>query len=156
KIVADYRDVTQQYDLLKLQKDAGQMWGGDVGDTLTASSQCKHALAMLNDERILTCAVSPNGLVGEYPVWLGAEGPKLALPDDITLDEAIKIYLGGQLRDGIEEIREDGTIVFIDNLVKVVKDIFGFECKSFHVTEVDDVAIEFKRKFDETVKRFRE
>ena len=155
KIIADYRDVTQQYDLLKLQKDAGQMWGGDYGDTLTASSQCKHALAMLNDGRILTIAVSPNGLVGGYPVWLGADGPKLALPDDITLDEAIKINLGGQLRDGIEEIREDGTIVFPDNVVKVVKDIFGFECKSFHVTEVDEVATEQKRKFDETVRKFQ-
>ena len=155
KIVADYRDVTREYDLVKLQSDAGQMWGGDHGDTLTASSQCKHALAMLNDERILTVAVSPNGLVGGYPVWLGAEGPRLALPDGISLDEAIKINLGGQLRDGIEEIREDGTIVFPDEVVKVVKDIFGFECKSFHVTEVDEVAAEQKGKFDETVKRFR-
>ena len=131
------------------------MWGGDHGDTLTASSQCKHALAMLNDERILTCAVSPDGLVGAYPVWLGADGPKLALPDDISLDEAVKINLGGQLRDGIEEIRQDGTIVFPDEVVKVAKDIFGFECKSFHVTEVDEVAAEQKRKFDETVKKFR-
>lgn len=155
KIIADYRDVTQRYDLLKLQKEAGEMWGGDHGDTLTASSQCKHALAMLNDERILTCAVSPDGLVGAYPVWLGADGPKLALPDDISLDEAIKINLGGQLRDGIEEIRQDGTIVFPDEVVKVAKDIFGFECKSFHVTEVDEVAAEQKRKFDETVKKFR-
>lgn len=155
RIIADYRDVTQGYDLLKLQKEAGEMWGGDHGDTLTASSQCKHALAMLNDERILTCAVSPDGLVGAYPVWLGADGPKLALPDDISLDEAIKINLGGQLRDGIEEIRQDGTIVFPDEVVKVAKDIFGFECKSFHVTEVDEVAAEQKRKFDETVKKFR-
>lgn len=155
KIVADYRDVTRQYDLAKLQKDAGRMWGGDYGDSLTASSQCKHALAMLNDERILTIAVSPNGLVGAYPIWLGAGGPKLALPDDITLNKAIDINLGGQLRDGIEEIRKDGTIVFPDGVVKVVKDIFGFECKSFHVTEVDEVAIEQKRKFDETVKKFR-
>jgi len=155
KIIADYRDVTQRYDLLKLQKEAGEMWGGDYGDTLTASSQCKHALAMLNDERILTCAVSPDGLVGAYPVWLGADGPKLALPDGISLDEAIKINLGGQLRDGIEEIRQDGTIVFPDEVAKVVKDIFGFECKSFHVTEVDEVAAEQKREFDETVKKFR-
>ena len=155
KIVADYRDVTRQYELAKLQKDAGRMWGGDYGDSLTASSQCKHALAMLNDERILTVAVSPNGLVGAYPVWLGAGGPKLALPDDISLNKAIDINLGGQLRDGIEEIRKDGTIVFPDNVVKVVKDIFGFECKSFHVTEVDEVAIEQKRKFDETVSKFK-
>ncbi len=155
KIVADYRDVTRQYDLVKLQKDAGRMWGGDIGDALTAASQCKHALAMLNDECILTVAVSPNGLVGGYPVWLGADGPKLALPDDITLNKAIDINLGGQLRDGIEEIRGDGTIVFPDEVVKVVKDIFGFECKSFHVTDVDDVAVEQKRKFDETVKKFR-
>jgi len=155
KIVADYRDVTRQYDLIKLQKDAGRMIGGDYGDALTASSQCKHALAMLNDERILTIAVSPNGLVGAYPVWLGAGGPELALPDDISLNKAIDINLGGQLRDGIEEIRKDGTIVFPDDVVKVMKDIFGFACKSFHVTEVDEVAIEQKRKFDETVKKFR-
>ena len=35
-----------------------------------------------------------------------------------------------------------------------MKEIFEFECKSFHVTEVDDVAIDQKRKYDETVKRF--
>lgn len=109
---------------------------------------------MQNDERILTCAVSPNGLVGAYPVRLGAEGPQLALPDDITLEEAIKINLGGQLRDGIEEIRKDGTIVFPDNVVQVMREIFDFECKSFHVTEVDEVAIEQKRKFDETIEKY--
>ena len=93
-----------------------------MGGILIVSSQCKHALAMLNDGRIpiYSIAISPNGLVGAYPVWLGAEGAKLALPDGITLDEAIKINLGGQLRDGIEEIRGDGTIVLSGNVVKVM------------------------------------
>ena len=60
-----------------------QITPGEHGDTLTASSQCNHALAMLNDGRILTIAVSPNGLAGTYPVWLDAEGVKLTLPDGI-------------------------------------------------------------------------
>jgi len=154
KIFAGHRDVTSKYDIIKLQKEAGRMWGGDIGDSLTAASQCKNALAILNDEYLRTTAPSPNGMVGAYPVILKSDGPELDLPDDITLDEAVNINLEGQRRDGIEEIREDGEIIFPDNVVEIVNNIFHFKCKSFNVDEVDEVAIEQKNKVNELISKY--
>lgn len=158
KIFVDCRDVTSQYDAVKLLRNAGSMdkeLGGSSCDSRVASSMCKHALALLNDSRIFTLTPSPNGLVGGYPIRLGRAGADVLLPEGITMEEAIEINLEGQRRDGIEEIRGDGTIVFPDRVVDAMKKALNFECKSFKVVDVDDVAEELKRKFNAAAERGR-
>ncbi len=156
KIFVDHRDVTDKYDTFQLLRNsaAGRMrLVGSGFDSQVASSMCKHALALLNDWQILSNAVSPNGLPGGYPVRIGGVGPKLALPEGITKEEAIKINLDGLRRDGIEEIREDGTVVFPDAVVDAWTKIMNFKCKSFHIKDIDKVAEEQKKKFDELLKK---
>ena len=150
------KDVTKKYDTFELLRNtaAGRMrLGGSGCDSQVASSQCKHAMALLNDSKILSLAPAPGGLPGGYPVRIGADGAKLALPDGITEKEAIQINLEGQKRDGIEEIRDDGTIVFPDAVHKAMKKIFNFDCKSFNIKDVDAVATEQWAKFKELLKK---
>lgn len=54
---------------------------------------------------------------GAYPGRVSAEGVEVVLPG-ITLEEAIEIDKEGGKIDGIEDIREDGTSVFIDENVR--------------------------------------
>jgi hypothetical protein len=157
KVFVGERDVTEKYDTFELLKNtaAGRMrLGGSGCDSQVASSQCKHGLALLNDSKILSLAPAPGGLPGGYPVRIGADGAKVELPEGITLDEAIKINLEGQKRDGIEEIKDDGTIVFPDPVYEAAKKIYNFDCKSFNIKDVDAVATEQFAKFKELLSKF--
>jgi len=157
KIMVDDRDVTDSYDKMKLLSFAACGYGrldGHAGDPVTGSSMVKHTLALLRDAKIFTHAPGPNGLVGGYPIRLGWDEVKLALPSEITREEAIKINLEGQRRDGIEEIK-DGNIVFTEAVHEALKKVFSFDCKSFKVSEVDEVAEEQMRKFRETADKYK-
>jgi len=158
KIFVGEQDVTEKYDTFELLKNtaAGRMrLGGFECDGQVASSQCKHGLALLNDSKILSLAPAPGGLTGGYPVRIGADGAKVVLPDGITMDEALKINLQGQKRDGIEEIKDDGTIVFPDAVHQAAKKIYNFDCKSFNIKDVDAVATEQFAKFKELLSKYQ-
>jgi hypothetical protein len=86
---------------------------------------------------------------------LGADGAKLALPDGITEEEAIKLNLEGQKRDGIEEIKGDGTIVFPEPVYQAAKKVYDFDCKSFNIKDVDEVATEQMAKFKELLSKYQ-
>ena len=157
KIFVDHRDVTDRYDTFEMLKNSalGRMRLGSFGsDSLTGSSMCKHGLALLNDLGLLTNALSPNGLPGGYPARIGAYGVRLALPEGITEEEAIRITLEGQKREGIREITKDGTVIFEDAVVDAWKKIMNFNCKSFHVREVDEVAEEQISKLKALIKKY--
>lgn len=158
KIFVGEKDVTEKYDTFELLKNtaAGRMrLGGSGCDSQVASSQCKHALALLNDSKILSLAPAPGGLPGGYPVRIGADGAKVALPDGITLDEALKINLAGQKRDGIEEIKDDGTIVFTEPVYEAAKKVYNFDCRSFNIKDVDAVSTEQFAKFKELLSKYQ-
>ncbi len=150
--------MTEKYDTFELLRNtaAGRLRLGGAGcDSQVASSQCKHALALLNDSKILSLAPAPGGLPGGYPIRLGADGAKLALPDGITEEEAIRLNLEGQKRDGIEEIKRDGTIVFPDAVHEAMKKVFDFDCKSFNIKDVDEVATEQMAKFKKLLSKYQ-
>ena len=51
-------------------------------------------------------------LVGGYPVRVGKSGIKIDLPDEWSLEEAIAVNEASLKWDGIDEVTDDGTIVF--------------------------------------------
>jgi hypothetical protein len=157
KVLVGDRDVTDRHDTYEMLKNSGggrMRLSGTACDSQVGSAMCKHALALLNDRRILTNAVSPHGMPGGYPARIGADGVKLALPEGITEEEAIKINLEGQRRDGVKEITEDGTVIYEDAVVEGWKKIMDFDCTSFHVTDVDKVAEEQMSKFQALIKKY--
>ncbi len=157
KIFVDSKDITGKYDTDELMKTcrAGHKrlgFGGPDYPAVSASG-VKNALALMQDRKILTPAPSPNGVIGGYPVRLGSDGPRIVLPEGITQEEAHKINLEGQRRDGIEEIREDGTVVFPDKVVEKFNELYDFRLESFKVEEVDKAAEELWAKMQEVTKR---
>ena len=44
--------------------------------------------------------------------------------------------------DSIQEIQDDGTVVFTDYAHKIMKEILGSNCKSFKPSESEDLALE--------------
>jgi len=158
KVMVGDRDVTNSYDEVELLRFGGCGVGrvdGSPGISITSSSMLKHALAALHDSNLFTHTCGPSGLPGGYPIRLGWDEAKLELPSGITREEAINMNLAGQVRDGIEEIRDDGTIVFTEPVYEAVKEVFGFDCRSFKVSELDAVAEEQMRKFKETSEKYR-
>lgn len=150
KIVVNDRDVTDQFDTRELMLNTSKQknrLGGTDGSSLTASSAVKHTLAFLHESDLFTHSPGAKGMVGGYPVQISARKVEIALPNDITIEEAIKINEEGQHRDGIEEIRDDGTVIFTDEAVGLMKEAIGYECKSMTLDEVEGRAKELLSKF---------
>jgi hypothetical protein len=144
------RDVTKDSDVNKVLADIPTMWrrsGGRDGQILTASSAADIILAMVDDKGEFTHAPSPGGLPGGYPVRVDAQGAVPALPNDITLEEAIRINERGQACDGIERIDAKGTAYIPEWSNKIMKDMMGFDCPVMKLDDIDKIAAELGAKF---------
>jgi hypothetical protein len=63
-------------------------------------------MALLFDTGMYCDSPGPNGLPGGYPVRLSAKGAEVILPEELTLDEAVKMNAESGRLDGIERIEE--------------------------------------------------
>lgn len=154
KIFVRGRDLTDRFDTEELMmktaaKQGGLRLSGSDSDSLTASSAAKHALAFLTDNDLFSHAPGPKGLVGGYPVYINRSGVELALPEGISKSRAVKINEEGQYRDGIEEIKEDGTVVFTSEASGLMKKALNYDCKTMYPDEVEGRAEELLAKFEE-------
>lgn len=142
RILINGKDVTAQFDTDEL------MLEGRIAPGLTASSGVKNALAILNDTGLISNAPGPLGLPGGYPVRLSRKGAELALPEGITMEEAIRLNERGQELDGVEGIQEDGTVIFTKRAIKVMKEVLNYDCKEVKIEESEGRAIELKSLYD--------
>lgn len=144
------RDVTKDVDINKVFAEIPSRFrrsGGRDGQILTASSATDITLAVLEDKGEFTHAPSPAGLPGGYPVRVDANGATPALPNDLTLEEAISINERGQAVDGIERIDAEGTAYIQDWSIQIMKDMVGFDIKVMKLDDIDDIAAELGAKF---------
>jgi hypothetical protein len=148
EIFVDSQRVTGEFDLEQLVAASVALYPTDLDfNAVTASSALKNALAILNDTGVRTHAPGPNGLPGGYPVRLRASQVEVVLPPQISVERAVQINLEAQHSDGIAEIQEDGTVVFEDYSVGIMKDLLGYECKKMHVEETEARANELLDKY---------
>lgn len=156
KIMIDKKDVTGDWDTDKAMFDGVRLYPAGLPFTaVSASSTLKNLNALVFDEGLLTHSPGPNGLPGGYPVILSAEGAEVFLPAEWTLEQAIKVNeRAGQL-DAIEEIKEDGTVIFADYTYEAMKEGLGFECKSFVPADSEKLAREQMALFRELVEKYR-
>jgi len=163
KVIAEGEDVTEKYPnerLTKMYREAGygafvQYSGALVDQMRTASSFLKHVLAIYYDTReICACVAGPNGLPGAYPCRLGEEGAKVVLPS-ISLEEAVKINEVGARIDGIEMVRDDGTVVFCDENVAYMREVVGYECKELRPSESEERARELNKGLKRLYEKFK-
>ena len=125
------------------------------GNLMTAASATAVFEGIANDMGKITHAPGPNGLPGGYPVKVSRKGVDVLLPDDLTLEEAIRINEDSQRFDGIEKIDEDGTVYFTDREMSILKETFSYECKRMPLSEVEDRAKELQAKFAEFIKAYQ-
>jgi len=162
KILVGDKDVSNKFPINLLRdylypKVKADMSGGETfrvpPNRDIAASFVKNALAIYFDRGIITNAPGPAGYPGCYPVRISAKGAEIYLPDGLTLREAIRINEKNAKRDGVEKIREDGTLVITDKAAKIVKDVFDFECKELRIQNSMEDAEALLAKFKKVLKR---
>ena len=152
KIVIGDKEVTSKYDADSLISDrlmspCPPEWISWIIHPQVASTAVKTIMAVLNDTNEFTHAPGPNGLIGGYPIRIGAKGVTVELPKELTLEQAIKINVEGAKSEGVEEIRKDGTLVLTDEARQITKKLLGVELREFKPAEVEDVAKELLPAF---------
>ncbi|WP_157507587.1 hypothetical protein [Ktedonobacter racemifer] len=95
---------------------------------MTAASAMAVFQGIVRDSHEMMHAPGPCGLPGGYPIYAHAQGIDVALPHQVSMHHALKINQAGLYLDGIEDIEEDGTIVFTDEAMMFYRDILGYEC----------------------------
>jgi hypothetical protein len=155
KILVDDRDVTDRFPheklrerMMKFQRArTGAGWRGPPPQQQTASCFLRNVLAIYFDTGELVHATGPRGLWGGYPVRLSAEGAEVALPEGLTLERALEVNREGAKLDGIEEMRDDGSIVFTEEAVQIMRETLGYECERLTVEESEERAEELDRLY---------
>ena len=79
-------------------------------------------------------------LVGGYPVRAGKSGIKIDLPDEWSLEEAIAVNEASLKWDGIDEVTEDGTIVFTVETQKALRELLGKNIETLSAETAQDQA----------------
>ena len=121
---------------------SSQYAGALVDQMRTAASFLKNVLAVYyNTNEEMECVPGPNGLPGAYPCRLGENGAKVFVPD-IGVEEAIKINQVGGQHDGIERIKDDGTVVYMDENVEYMREVVGYDCKELKPSKSEERAWE--------------
>ncbi len=158
KIMLGDRDITKELPpeeiLAEVPRRAGRL-SGAATHPLTAASVVKHLLAILNDRKQPMLSPGPNGLSGGYTISLGGEGAELLLPEEITPEEAIKINQEGEKFEGIEEIGEDGTVIFTKKSSGIMKELLGYDCTEMKLAECDERAEELGSLYQKFIERNR-
>ncbi len=156
RIYAYHKDITDQYPPDKIRKMVQPFAKADMGAWASvppqediAASFTRNLLAVYNNTYEFCHAHGPAGLPGGYPVRLSYEkGAEVLLPEGVTLDEAIKVNEeSGRIGDGIDRIKDDGTIVFTEKAVNVYREILGYECEELKIEESEDRARELRMLF---------
>jgi hypothetical protein len=151
KLYIDGDDISEKYAPAELLCEAVKRFrrlGGTNAHSVVGASCAKNLLHVLKDSRTLTHSPGPSGLPGGYPVRIGKEKVEVALPPGVSLDEAVQVNQEANKFDGIEEIRDDGTIVITDESYIIMKNLIGYDCKEMKVEDAADHSKELRTKFE--------
>ena len=129
--------------------------GGLTGQILTASSAASIVRAVATDSQELLHSPGVGGLPGGYAARIGENGAKVVLPDGVTLEEAVRVNEEGNRYDGIEKVLDDGTVIFTEKEMSIMKEMIGYECKKMTIDESEERAEELKIKFGDFAKKYR-
>ncbi|HUS77776.1 MAG TPA: hypothetical protein VM050_03850, partial [Patescibacteria group bacterium] len=60
---------------------------------------------------------------------------------------------GGRL-DGIEGVKDDGTVVFVEKNVDLMREVVGYECEELKVSESEERARELNSKLKKLYEKY--
>ena len=121
--------------------------GGVAGQFLTAASAVRVLRAMATDSGILAHAPAPEGLPGGYPVRVYRDSVLLDLDENLDRADAIRINEECQRADGIERIEEDGSVVFTEPEMAIMKSMLGYECRRMALADAPAWAEELAARY---------
>ena len=150
RVYINGNDVTKEIDgLEKLIQDGivASYVGASTNAPMTAASGVSNVLATLNDTGEIKHAPGPNGLPGGWPVRIGRDKVDLVLPSDLSFDDAMKIQEAGLKTDGIERVEEDGTVVFTEEAVNMMRDILHIEWTRVKPDEAEEMAYDLIKAY---------
>ena len=162
KIIVDGEDVTGKFPnsrIAQFYREAGfskrSSYKGPLVDQMhTAASFLKHVLAIYYDTgELQTCVAGPCGLPGGYPTRLSLKGAEVTVPD-MSIEEAVKINEAGGRIDGIEGVKDDGTVVFVEKNVDLMREVVGYECEELKVSESEERARELNSKLKKLYEKY--
>jgi hypothetical protein len=122
---------------------------GVAGQSVTASSATAVLTAIADNSGQVVHAPGPLGLIGGYPVRLGASSIAVDLPSGLSLEAGIEINNRCQKYDGIEAIDADGSVRFTGEAAGVMREELGYDCERLPLAACEDWAAELARKFAE-------
>ena len=82
-------------------------------------------------------------------------GGRVVLPKGLTMEEAIRINEEGQRYDGIDRIDEDGTAIYTEKSVEIMKKMVGYDCKVMKLEETEEQSKELGQKFMEFAEKYK-
>lgn len=147
KVLVGGKDVTSEFDVVSLMVDKLAPDGPEettwMSHPKVAASAVGHLMSILNDTNEFTHAPGPSGLPGGYPIRLGAKSAEVVLPEGLSLEEAIKINVESMRYEGIEEIKDDGTVVATDEARAIAKEMLEIDYpKTVTFADIEGVAKE--------------
>jgi hypothetical protein len=151
RIMLDSDNVTGRFDLPRLLArvpDEARIPGAAGATWIVAASAMRTMEAFLTRSGALVHVPGPAGLVGGWPVTLGPP-LALALPQELTHEQASAINEGGQRAEGIERFEADGTMVLGEVAVATLRDVFGFSCARYPLPECLAIARELTARLRE-------
>ena len=162
KVIVGDRIITDEWKPIEIlfaaveeSKSRGRK--GPIADQhYTASIAVGDMMAILNDTGEIRHCPGPAGLQGGYPVRLDANGAEVVLPEEITLEEAVRMNAEAQRREGIEKVTRDGTVVFTDEAVRIMDEEMDWDLKSFNVRECEKVAEYLGHAYGALVEKYKD
>ena len=116
--------------------------GAGLNHPAIAASAVKNIMAMINDTNEFTCSPGPNGQPGGYPMRIHAEGVDIVLPEGIDMEKALEINMGGLRMEGVEELKDDGTVVITEEANQLIKELYEFDLKEIRFADIEQVGQE--------------
>jgi len=147
------RDVTAEVDGDELLLRPYPLPPGPAIHFLTGGSALRLVNALLFSDGTFLHAPAPHGLPGGYPVVAGRSGIGVELPPGLTLGQAIDINTRSHRFDGIEQIEDDGTVVFRRESADTLRAVLGYSCDRLAPAEAGERAVELMARFREFAKR---
>ena len=112
-------------------------------------------MAILNDTNEFTHAPGPNGMIGGYPIRIGAKGVEVVLPEGLTMEEATRINVRGMNGEGVEEIKKDGSLVLTDEAYKLGKELLGVSWKEIKIADIEDYVKEGLKAYKKLAEKYK-
>jgi hypothetical protein len=132
---ADVTDSLDIGELLRLVNTRFSRPSDSLSVALTAAASVRIISAILNDEGAVVHAPGPSSLMGGYPVRVWSDHVEVIYPDGLTPDRAQQINMRSAKFNGIEELRQDGTVILTEPSSTVLSQLLGFPISEFHYSE---------------------